>query len=169
MTIVGGNLSYPSSVLDSFFHQELRPQGIHERVSSWWKFPADLRPTHSPEDDASNFVEVFCIEKDFTILNSLPTIHAGRPKFNPVGEVGHSISSKSALGGQAFLELGNGMSTDSALASEASIIRAELLFHQNRPPRRDRVSSFAEAARTSRYTASPSPGSEPSLWMHSRR
>ena len=79
----------------SFFHQELRPQGIHERVSSWWKFPADLRPTHSPKDDASNFVEVFCIEEDFTILNSLPTIHAGRPKFNPVfklGEVRHSIS-----------------------------------------------------------------------------
>ena len=31
--------------------------------------------------------------------------------------------------GQAFLELGNGMSTDSTLAGEASIIRAELLFH----------------------------------------
>jgi len=39
--------------------------------------------------------------------------------------------------------------------------------HQNRPPRIERV--FSEAARTSRYTAGPSPGSESPLWMHSMR
>jgi len=118
----------------------------------------------------------------------------------------HSIISESTLLGQTFFELRNGMSTDSALASEASIIRAELLLHsiilprisqtfkrlcdsaheidqvfprrvlfinaghQNRPPRMDRaVNFFSVCARYSRYTPSPSPGSEPPFWMHSMR
>jgi len=40
--------------------------------------------------------------------------------------------------------------------------------HQNRPPRMAR-SFLSSKPRTSRYTASPSPGSEPSCWMHSMR
>ena len=129
----------------SFFHQEF------ERVGD----PTQLI--------SKNFYSIFFIEGT---PDSLVTPGGMSPE--PIHD-SHSIISKSALGGQAFLELGNGMSTDSALASEASIIRAELLFHQNRPPRMARASSFAKAARTSRYTASPSPGSEPSLWMHSMR
>jgi len=46
--------------------------------------------------------------------------------------------------------------------------RVFFIDHQNRPPLMAR-SFLSSKPKTSRYTASPSPGSEPSCWMHSMR